>query len=166
MKKVLLLIALIAVVVLAGCGSPSSIISRPILITSGLGILGGEIGYVNETPNEITHPGYIGNTYFTVLNGRDGARLIKVSLRSPDSTECKLGFEPFPEEYFSWITISPTVFTLSKNSNQKVDISITMPSETDYIDKKAEVRILVEDISQTGFAQIAVEARWYIVTAK
>jgi hypothetical protein len=158
MKRVLLVITLLGIVALVGCVKATPTISE------GFGILGAEIGYVNETENEVIYAGVSGAAQIMIVNGYDMERDIKLSLVSPNTV--KEGFESFPEQYFSWITMSPMEFHLAKGESKAVRVTLSMPMETDYINKKAEVRIRVEDVGQTGIVQIAVEARWYIVTAE
>ena len=174
-KKVLLVTAVVIILVtlvvtgLSYRHSQSSSgvfeLDAPIMISEGLGILGGEIGAVYGTTGEVLTPGAKGAARITVVNGPTSDRLINVSLVSPCVGCVKEGFEPFPPEYFGWITLSPTVFTLSRNGNQVIDITLAMPGDSTYLGKKAEVRILVQDVAQSGFAQIAVEAKWYIITS-
>ena len=41
-----------------------------------------------------------------------------------------------------------------------------MPEDADYAGKKAEVRIRVADKNPIGLVTIAIECKWYIITAE
>lgn len=109
------------------------------------------------------YPGWSGTVPLTIVNGQDKDRLFVLSLRSPSKIQS--GYEALPEEYFSWITISQPEVTVRIGEVYPIPITLAMPIDSDYTNKRVEVRILVEDTTQTGLVQIALEAKWFIITA-
>ena len=176
MKRIILAITLIAVVMLAGCtttaelkqsdtveippaeGSPTSniiykgdeIIPK---LAEGFGIYGSTVEF------DGVYPGWSGTVPITIVNGQDRDRLFVISVRSPSKTS--EGYEPLPQEYFYWITISQPTVTVLAGGVHQIPITLTMPSDANY-SGRAEVRIRVEDTTQTGLVQIALETKWFI----
>jgi len=126
-------------------------------IPEGFGLYGSSAEF------EGVFPGWSGTVPVTIVNGQDKDRLFVLSLNSP--TKVKEGFEPFPQEYFYWITISEPEITVPAGETYQVPVTLEMPSDSDYTGKHAEVRIRVEDTTQEGFVQIALETKWFIITA-
>ena len=173
MKRLILAIALIAVVMLAGCtqsdtvgippaeGSPTSniiykgdqIIPK---LAEGFGIYGSTVEF------DGVYPGWSGTVPMTIVNGQDRDRVFVISVRSPSKTN--EGYEPLPQEYFCWITISQFTVTVLAGEVHQIPVTLTMPSDADY-SGRAEVRIRVEDTTQTGLVQIALETKWFIIFA-
>jgi len=48
----------------------------------------------------------------------------------------------------------------------RLTITLTMPEWADYHGKETEVRIRVQEVNLEGLVQLAVESRWYIITAE
>lgn len=119
--------------------------------------------YGNAVKFDGVFPGWSGTVPLTIINGTDRDRLFIISLRT--SLKTKEGFEPLPQEYFYWVTIAKPEVSIAKGETYQVPITLTMPSDADYRGKKAEVRILVEDATQTGLVRIALEMKWFIITA-
>jgi len=163
-KRLLLVVSVIGVLLLAGCSSaaPTGNIvyegnqTIPTL-TTGFGIYGSKVEFNG------VYPGWSGTVPLTIVNGQDRDRLFRISVVSPANP--KTGYDALPQQYLYWITISQPTITVLKGGNFQVPITLAMPADSDYKGKKAEVRILVEDTTQTGLVQIAVESRWFIVTA-
>jgi len=126
-------------------------------LEEGFGVYGSKIEF-----NGI-YPGWSGTVPLSIVNGKDRDRLFVISAVSPANP--KEGYEAFPKQYLYWITISQPSVTVLKGGSFQVPITLTMPADADYKDKKTEVRILIEDTTQTGLVQIAVESRWFIITA-
>lgn len=97
----------------------------------------------------------------TIVNGEDSNRQFSICVNSP--SKVKEGFESLPVEYFSWITIPETEVFIPARESYQIPITLSMPTDIIYQGKKAEVRILVEDITQGGL-HTALEARWFITT--
>ena len=108
------------------------------------------------------YPGWKDTIPLTIVNGNDRDRLFAVSIKSP--SKVKDGFEAFPKEYFYWITIPESEVSILAGKTYQIPIILAIPKDTDYSDKHAEVRILVEDITQLGLVQVALEAKWFIIT--
>jgi len=125
-------------------------------LTEGFGVYGSKVEL------DGIYPGWSGIIPLTILNGQDRDRLFVLSVQSPSNP--KEGYEPLPEKYLFWVNISQPTITVIKGGSYQVPITVTMPDNADYKGKKAEVRILIEDTTQTGLVQIAVESRWFIIT--
>ena len=126
-------------------------------LIEGFGIYGSTVEF------EGVFPGWIGTVPLTIVNGQDKERLFVLSISSPSKT--RTGFEPLPKEYFCWITISEPEVTVAKGETYQIPITLEMPMDADYSGKRAEVRIRISDTTQTGLVQIALENRWFIITA-
>jgi hypothetical protein len=123
-------------------------------LDSGFGILESKITF------DGVYPGWSGTVPLTIINGQDRDRLFVVSVISASNPQT--GYEVFPQQYLYWIVISRPEVTVSKGGNVKIPITLTVPEVSNY-KGKAEVRILVEDTTQTGLVQIALESRWFII---
>lgn len=162
MKRILLALSLVAVLLLVGCSAAVSKITYvgdqtiPKL-TEGFGLYGGTVEFKG------VYPGWSGTVPLTIVNGQDRDRLFVISVRT--STKAKEGYEPLPPQYFYWITISQPEVTMLKGEVHQVPISLSMPKNSTFTNKKVEVRILVEDTTQTGLVQVAAECKWFIITA-
>lgn len=126
-------------------------------ITAGFGLYGSTVEF------DGVYPGWTGTVPVTIVNGQDKDRLFVVSIRGATKTDA--GYEAFPQEYFYWITISEPEVTIPAGEVYQIPVTLAMPGDSDYTGKKAEVRILVEDTTQRGLVQIALETKWYIITA-
>jgi len=106
------------------------------------------------------YPGWKGIVPVTIVNGNDRDRFFTLNLTL--SSKVKEGFEQFPEEYFHWISISQPTVNIPMGEVKQIPVTISIPEDTDYSDKQAEVRIIVADTTQTGLVQIALETKWFI----
>lgn len=172
MRK-LLIIPLIALLI--GCAPVASTVNIPPLtpgnwsqitytdihpiptIAEGFGLYGLTATFKN------VYPGWSGTIPLTIVNGQDKDRMFIISLKQPSNL--KVGYTPLPKEYYCWITISETVVNVSAGKIYQVPVTLSMPSDADYAGKRVEVNILVEDTTQTGLVQIALEDKWYIITS-
>jgi len=174
--KRLLLVALVAVVATVGTYFAvghlrASKISEndPLYLENGFGIAQAAVEFVN------VYPGWVGSAPLTVINGNDKDRVFWVSCEQPNPNKLKSGYEAFPEEYYSWITITgwdgtknttvPEV-VLDAGENHELTIILAIPEDANYASKKAEVRIRVAEKNPAGLVTIAIESRWYIITAE
>lgn len=107
------------------------------------------------------HPGWTGNVPFLLSSGRDADRTFVLSVISPSNIT--KGFESLPMQYFSWIAVPQMGVDVAAGEYIEISITVTIPKDTKYRGKKAEVWILVEDTTQTGLVQIALESRWFII---
>lgn len=175
--KRILLIALVAVAVTVGAYFAVGHLSarqdpnenNPLYLESGFGIAQAAVEFVN------VYPGWVGSAPLTVINGNDKDRVLLVTCEQPNLNKLKSGYEAFPEEYYSWITITgwdgtqdtvePEV-VLAAGENHELTIILAMPADADYASKKAEVRIRVAEKNPAGLVTIAIESKWYIITAE
>jgi hypothetical protein len=107
------------------------------------------------------YPGWTGTVPFLLSCGRDNDRFFVLSVMSPSNITN--GFEALPMQCFSWIAIPKLGVNVSAGKYIEVPITVTIPRDTKYRGMKAEVWILVEDTTQTGLIQIALESRWFII---
>jgi hypothetical protein len=126
-------------------------------LETGFGVYGSQVTF------DGVYPGWSGTVPLIIVNGQDRDRFFVLSVVSPSSP--KTGYEPFPEQYLYWLTISEPSFEVAKGENHQVPITVTIPMDSGYKGKRAEVRIRIEDTTQTGIVQIALESRWFIITA-
>lgn len=160
MKKKLLIGIVVAVAIVAGLyfgvlrssGMPS--------LEEGFGILQSEVELRN------VYPGWEGSVPFTIVNGKDQDRTFSISLEQPNPAKLKPFYRVFPEEYYSWITITePEVFIKAGGYHESL-IIFAMPEDANYEGQYTEVRIRVSDMTPAGLITLAVESRWYIITAE
>lgn len=130
-------------------------------VEEGYGLWGATVTVKN------VYPGWSGSAPVTIVNGKDQRRTFHLMVQQPGST-IKEGYEPFPTKYFNWITIEDLNPEVAIGGVKKVSVTLsapyTFPSE--MRGKDYEVRILVEDWSQTGFIQLALQAKWLITFAE
>ena len=174
--KRLLLVALVAIAVTIGVyfAVGHLRINRdteydPLYLENGFGIAQASVEFVN------VYPGWVGSAPLTVINGNDKDRVLWVNCQPPNPEKLKKGYEAFPEEYYSWITITgwdgtknttePEV-VLAAGENHELTIVLAMPEDADYANKRAEVRIRVAEKNPIGLVTIAIESKWYIITAE
>lgn len=114
------------------------------------------------------YPGYTAQAPFTIINGADRDRTFAVSLQQPNLKKLRDGHVAFPEAYYSWFTMpgEDEYIEIKAGDYHQVIISVTMPQWSDYYGKNTEVRIRVSEVSATGIVQLAIESRWYIITAE
>jgi len=173
--KRILLVALVAIITTVGAYFAVGHIRMgqepteydPLYLESGFGIAQAAVEFVN------VYPGWVGSAPLTVINGHDEDRVLRVTCEQPSRP--KNGFEAFPEEYYSWITITgwngiqdtvaPEV-VLAAGENHELIIVLAVPEDADYASKKAEVRIRVAEKNPAGLVTIAIESKWYIITAE
>ena len=173
--KRILLVALVAIITTVGAYFAVGHIRMgqeppehdPLYLESGFGIAQAAVEFVN------VYPGWVGSAPLTVINGHDKDRVLRVTCEQPSRP--KDGFEAFPEEYYSWITITgwngtqdtvaPEV-VLEAGENHELTIVLAMPEDADYTGRKVEVRIRVSDANPVGLVTVAVECKWFITTAE
>ena len=160
-KKIVILVAIaiavVAVVVIVRFLMPATDAGIPEL-EKGFGIYGSEVKF------DGVYPGYSGNASITIINGQDKDRTFSVTVT--DANRLTNGYEALPDEYFCWVSITKPEVTISAGDNEEIPIVLTMPEDADYKDKRAQFGIRVGDLTQTGLVQIALESKWYIITAR
>jgi hypothetical protein len=105
--------------------------------------------------------------YVTIVNGKDQARIFHLSLQQPGASITE-DYKPLPLEYFGWIAIGDDSPGVAAGDIGKIPVSISVPEDMpeELKGNSYEVRILVEDWSQTGFVQVALQEKWLITFAK
>ena len=139
----------------------------PLYLDNGFGIAQAAVEFVN------VYPGWVGSAPLTIINGNDKDRVFWVSCQQPNPEKLKSGYEALPAEYYSWITITgwdgtqdtvePEV-VLAAGENHELTIVLAMPEDSEYIDRRAEVRIRVQEKDPAGLVAIAIESKWFIAT--
>ena len=129
-------------------------------VVEGYGLYGATVTVKN------VYPGWSGSAPVTIVNGKDQRRTFHLMLQQPGET-VKEGYAPFPEEYFDWITIEDLNPEVALGGVKKVSVTLSSPYgfPSEMRGNNYEVRILVEDWSQTGFIQLALQAKWLITFA-
>ena len=140
---------------------------------SGLWLKGGEVFIKN------LYPGYTGEMEFEVGNGikDDVVREVHISVAPEDDKD--LGdWEQLPAEYYSWFEVDAPVFVLQPGESQIVTVTVRMPEDADYSQKRARCELLVlgwvvvgtvitdtgELANEVGNVPIGIASEWYIET--
>lgn len=129
-------------------------------LNEGFGILESEIEFRN------VYPGWEGTAPLTIINGRDRDRTFAITLEQPNPNKLKNGYEALPEEYYSWIEITEPEVSLEAGQYHETVIIFAMPNDVHYEGRQTEVRVRVSDMTPEGLVTLAVESRWYIITAE
>jgi len=113
------------------------------------------------------YPGWSGGAPVTIVNGNDQARVFRLSLQQPGES-LGVGYEPFPVEYFGWIAIGDVSPWVAAGYTGEIPVTLSIPKNMpdELKGKSYEVRILVEDWSQSGFVQLALQEKWLITFAE
>ncbi|MBA7505586.1 hypothetical protein ES706_04255 [subsurface metagenome] len=109
---------------------------------------------------ENLYPGAEADIPITIYNQNDYETAFKVRVREPDYTEP--GYETLP--YLGWVTITPDQLTIAPRGQAEVLVVITMPEDTDYGGKKAEVWISFMEQETDGMIRIELCSRLLIST--
>ena len=168
MRKLLALIVVIVLISIGltlGCTNNEAVYSEITYVgdqtipelSEGFGLYGSVVEFKG------VYPGWEGTVPVTIVNGNDRDRFFTLNLTL--SSKVKEGFEQFPEEYFYWISISQPTANVSMGEVKQIPVTISMPEDASYSGKQAEVRIIVADTTQAGLVQIALETKWFIITA-
>lgn len=98
----------------------------------------------------------------TVSNNKDFPVTVSMSAETPHSENLTPGYEPIPDT--GWISLAPQRIELDSNSDQKVDITVTIPSAGDWGGKNYEcwLRATFEVI---GIFQIELDCRLLLSTS-
>ena len=159
MKKLLVAITAIMLLALTSCSTaPVEVEEPPPSLSEGFGIYG------SKATLDGLYPGWTGTVSITIINGGDRDRTFRISAVQP--RKIAEGYEAIPVNYLSWFTVDPTTVYADKGVNTEIPITVSMPKDADCKGKSMEVRILVEDITQTGLVQLAMESRWFVSTAE
>jgi len=158
--NVLLIIIIALAVAIGAYFGVTYLMGRVPSLDEGFGILQSEVELRN------VYPGWQGEVPLTIINGKDQDRTFSVSVEQPQPNKVKAGYEVFPEQYFSWITITETDIPIKAGHYYETVIIFAMPEGVNYAGKQTEVRVRVSDMTPQGLVTLAVESRWYIITAE
>lgn len=180
-KKIAVIIIVAVVVAVGGYFGLIQFKDTTPVLAEGFGILQPEVEIRN------IYPGWSDSVEFTILCGRDYDRTFAVTLEQPNPAKLRNGYEPLPEEYYDWFQIEPISYQggewewdriefdnettfgsgilVEEGHYRQLTISVSMPEWADYWGKETEVRIRVSELSTTGLVQLAIESKWYIITA-
>ena len=118
------------------------------------------------SPGKVTignlYPGARAEYPITIHNGGDAEASFAVAVREPDYVAD--GYEPLPEEYHGWITISDSNPVIGPKQSLDVMITVTLPSDISYPGKNVEVWVSVMEQGQEGMIRTELASRWLIST--
>ena len=147
-------------------------------LAEGFGILESEVEFRH------VYPGWNGTAPLTIINGADKDRTFQVSVEQANPNKVKNGYEPLPEDFCGWITVPNQAFNITAGDYHQLTITIAVPEDAPeyrseyttvtlsddgaglYTTNQFEVRIRVTDMMPGGLVSLALEARWYIITAE
>ena len=147
-------------------------------LAEGFGILESEIELRH------VHAGWQGSAPLTIINGADKERTFSVSVEQANPNKMKDGYEPLPEDFHAWLTVPDQYITIPAGGHHECTITIAVPSDAPeyrseyttmtladdgvglYTTNQFEVRIRVTDMMPEGLVSLAIEAKWYIITAE
>lgn len=96
-----------------------------------------------------------------IVNNLCETRHFRITVIQPN--ELEEGYSRAPDYVLEdWVRVSDPNPILLANETRLIPISLWMPPEAEVFADKWEFRIMVKDIDQTEFAQIAYEAKWFI----
>ena len=170
MKKKIAIIVIVAVALT--CGLYFGIgairpITTPYLETGlGIGISEAEV---------VGNPGGYEVGYITVINGQDKDRRAWISVEVPSPNKVRNGYEPLPAECCSWFTpigwdgehatTEPMVF-LKAGEIRKVSIGVSIPYNTTFLDRPAQVMIQAVEVDPYAFQLTGAASIWYILVVE
>jgi len=179
-KRIATIIVVAVVVAVGGYFGLMQFKDTTPVLAEGWGIFQPEVEIRN------IYPGYVATAPLTILCGKDYDRVFAVTLEQPNLAKLRDGYEPFPKAYYSWAQIGPSYqggawdwdriqfdgdiefgspIIVEAGHYRQLAISLTMPEWAEYWDKSTEVRVRVSELSTTGLVQLAIESKWYIITA-
>jgi len=112
------------------------------------------------------NPGGNNTAVLTVINGKDSDKLFSITLAQPNPDSLQAGYEPFPEEHYGWFTLPGELISVPAGGYFRVSIPISVPADTDFLDRPAELRVQAIAFNPDGIVQIGVASKWYIVVTE
>jgi hypothetical protein len=106
--------------------------------------------------------GWSGQAPLIIICGKDKARIFEIRIESP--SKLAPGYSALPEECYSWIVISSSLVTAKAGETVRVPVTITIPNDVLYINRHDQIAFYVNDITQTGFNQIAYKSSWFLTS--
>jgi hypothetical protein len=160
MKKLIVLLAAVAVLLLAGCPAASpevETLEPPPELYDKVWISPGKVMVGHF------YPGARAEWPVTIHNGNDQPTEFSITYKVPSSVE--EGYVVAPEEAEDWVIIADSTPVLEAKETREVLIALVMPEDAEAPAKKWEFRVSVRDVSQTGMVQTELACRW-LVTMK
>lgn len=134
-------------------------------LESGFGIAQSEMEFE-------ANPGGYNVAHLTIINGHDMDRWVTISLEQPGVNRLKNGYQPLPQEYYEWFTLTgwdgeqptlePQVFLVA-GEIREVSIPVSVPQNTTFMNKPSQVMVQVTEVNPNAFQLMAVACKWYIV---
>jgi hypothetical protein len=155
MKKLIILIAVIGVLLLAGCTQPSVETPSPPAdeLYNDVWISPGKVEVGNF------YPGARAEWPLTIHNGNDQPAEFSITYRVTGSPA--EGFVVAPEETQDWVIIADPTPVLKAKETREVLIALEMPKDA-KAPAKWEFRVVVKDTTQTGMVQTELACRWLV----
>jgi hypothetical protein len=159
MKRIILLVAAVAVLLLVGCPSSSPVIEKP--------EPGPELyDEVWISPGKVNvdhfYPGARAEYPLTIHNGNDQPTEFSITYREASSPE--EGYVTAPDETQDWVIIADPTPVIAAKDTKEVLIALEMPEDA-TAPPNWEFRVVVKDVTQTGMIQTELACRW-LVTMK
>lgn len=179
-RRIAIIIAIAVVVAVGGYFGLMQFKDTTPVLAEGFGILQPTIEIRN------IYPGYVATVPFTLLCGEDRDRTFAVTLEQPNPEKLKDGYEALPEANYGWVAVDGSYqggawdwdriefdgdidmgnpILVDAGHYRQLTITVTMPEDSEYFGKETEVRVRVSELSQSGLVQLAIESKWYIITA-
>ena len=106
--------------------------------------------------------GWSGQAPLIIVCGKDKDRIFEIRIESPDGLAS--GYSALPEECYSWIVISNNLVAAKAGETVRVPVTITIPNDILYVNRHDQIAFYVNDITQTGFSQIAYKSSWFLTS--
>jgi len=110
------------------------------------------------------HPGANITVPLKIICGHDKPRTFEVYVTEPKPGSVEKGYTALPKECYSWITVGTHLVSAEAGETVSVPVTIVIPDDIIYVNRHDAIAFYVNDITQTGFQQIAYKPVWYITT--
>jgi hypothetical protein len=155
MKRIILFVAAVAVLLLAGCPSPST----PSGPEDEVWISPGKVVVSNLYPGaeNVEYP-------LTIHNGNDQPTEFSLTFVAAGDVDKDTGYVyvAAPEEAQDWVIIADASPVLEPKETREVLVSVEMPEDAVAPAERWEFRIIVKDESQSGMIQTSLTCRWLV----
>ena len=159
MKKIILFLAAVIVLLLAGCPAASPQIETP---TPGPELY--DKIWISPGKVNVGHffPGARAEYPLTIHNGNDQPTEFSITYKEASSTD--EGYNQAPDEAQDWVIIADPTPVIAAKETREVLIAVEMP-EGATAPEKWEFWVAVKDETQTSMVQTELACRW-LVTMK
>jgi hypothetical protein len=114
----------------------------------------------------VANPGGTNIATLTIINGKDQDRVFYITLEQPNPDKLQPNYEPFPAANYGWFTVPESAIDIAAGKYYQLQIPISIPYNTTYLNRNAELRVQVTASDSTGLVQLALQSRWYIVVTE